>query len=364
MIETTVNKVDYKGDGTSKVFAIPFPFIEKEDLTISLVDEENNTTKLTEDFFIDQTANTVTYPGYAAGEEKPEAEQPAILAEGKRLIISRNIPIDQTRDLGTVWPFDEIEKGIDKLTLISQDMSEILRRSFKLPLSADQGDDNTLPYPEEGNVLIWKGSSLVNYDIDNFMDALNKIMQATKDAEAQTKTYQDNTQEIADDTKAELKEQAQTAIDNINTTSQKRLDEAESKIQNQTQTSINQVNSTGESVISQAINLLNATRESQGAAAESEANAKASENAAKATAAALSASVADDAKTATDEANASADSAKKSAASAKEAEDWEELAAELYRRWCVDIVGPPAASMSQADLIVAPGAAAMAAMES
>lgn len=90
-------------------------------------------------------------------------------------------------------------------------------------------------------------------------------------------------------------------------------------------------------------------------AALSESNAKASEKAAKETADSIAASTAADAKTATDQAKAAADSARDAATSKNTAE-------ELYRRWCVDIVGPPAASMAEADLFVAPGAAAMAAM--
>lgn len=90
-------------------------------------------------------------------------------------------------------------------------------------------------------------------------------------------------------------------------------------------------------------------------AAVSESNAKASEKAAKETADSIAANTAADVKTATDQAQAAADSA-------RDAADSKSTAEELYRRWCVDIVGPPAAAMSEADLFVAPGAAAMAAM--
>lgn len=90
-------------------------------------------------------------------------------------------------------------------------------------------------------------------------------------------------------------------------------------------------------------------------AALSESNSKASEKSAKKTADSIADTTAADAKTATDQAQAAADSA-------REAADSKSTAEELYRRWCVDIVGPPAAAMNEADLFVAPGAAAMAAM--
>lgn len=97
-----------------------------------------------------------------------------------------------------------------------------------------------------------------------------------------------------------------------------------------------------------------ATKEAQNAATSAE-NANLSASEAKETADSIAASTAADAKTATDQAKAAADSARDAANSKSTAE-------ELYRRWCVDIVGPPAASMAEADLFVAPGAAAMAAM--
>lgn len=51
------------------------------------------------------------------------------------------------------------------------------------------------------------------------------------------------------------------------------------------------------------------------------------------------------------------------ASSAQTAQEAKATAEELYRRFCIDIVGPPASAMNEADLFVAPGAAAMAAME-
>ncbi len=49
---------------------------------------------------------------------------------------------------------------------------------------------------------------------------------------------------------------------------------------------------------------------------------------------------------------------------AETSEYFAEVAQELYRRYCVDIVGPPPSAMNQADLFVAPGPAAMASNDS
>lgn len=51
------------------------------------------------------------------------------------------------------------------------------------------------------------------------------------------------------------------------------------------------------------------------------------------------------------------------ASSAQTAQEAKATAEELYRCFCADIIGPPASAMNEADLFVAPGAAAMAAMK-
>lgn len=196
MIETTANRADYKGDGITTVFPIPFPFIEKEDITVSLVGTDNETTTLTEDYFIDEVTRTVSYPGYPPGEEKEEKDRPPLLADGERLILSRDIPIDQKRDLGEIWPFDEIEDALDKLTLICQDFNEKLRRTIKIPLSADaNGYDATFPYPKEGNTIMWKDGHLINTD---YQEPMREMTKRTEDALAKAQEIQKDVHDIRD----------------------------------------------------------------------------------------------------------------------------------------------------------------------
>ena len=91
-------------------------------------------------------------------------------------------------------------------------------------------------------------------------------------------------------------------------------------------------------------------------AAEAAAKAENSATDAKTTAAAIAKETAADVTEAQNQASAAA-------SSAQTAQEAKATAEELYRRFCVDIVGPPASAMNEADLFVAPGAAAMAAME-
>lgn len=137
MINTSVNRVLYKGDGTNTAFPISFPFLDKKDITVARVSKDNETTELKEDYFIDDTSKTVHFPGYPPGEEKPEEERPQILQNGERLLIYRSITINQESSLGNVWPFDVIEDALDKITMIIQDLNEKQKRSIQIPESAD-----------------------------------------------------------------------------------------------------------------------------------------------------------------------------------------------------------------------------------
>nr|DAM14921.1 MAG TPA: hypothetical protein [Caudoviricetes sp.] len=98
-----------------------------------------------------------------------------------------------------------------------------------------------------------------------------------------------------------------------------------------------------------------ATKEAQNAAVSAE-NASLSAASAKETASSIAKTTADDVQEAKNQASAAA-------GSAQTAQEAKATAEELYRCFCVDIVGPPASAMNEADLFVAPGAAAMAAMK-
>lgn len=183
MINTSVNRVLYKGDGTNTAFPISFPFLDKKDITVARVSKDNETTELKGDYFIDDTSRTVHFPGYPPGEEKPEEERPQILQNGERLLIYRSIKINQESSLGNVWPFDVIEDALDKITMIIQDLHEKQKRSIQIPESADPDAYRTnFPYPKEGNVIVWRGGKLVNED---YQDAIGRyIDQAKKSADA------------------------------------------------------------------------------------------------------------------------------------------------------------------------------------
>lgn len=240
MINTSVNRVLYKGDGTNTAFPISFPFLDKKDITVARVSKDNETTELKGDYFIDDTSRTVHFPGYSPGEDKPEAERPPVLQYGERLLIYRSIKINQESSLGNVWPFDVIEDALDKITMIIQDLNEKQKRSIQIPESADPDAYRTnFPYPKEGNVIVWRGGKLVNEDyqnaigqyIDQAKKSANAAAQSADRAEAseinaketlkifvvKKKELQDFVMELEDGSETDLKDYTRKLLESLDT---------------------------------------------------------------------------------------------------------------------------------------------------
>ena len=130
MVITDVNQVTYNGDGETTAWPYTFKIIEATDLRLILVRENGARISITSDFYVDTANNTVYYPGYAPGAEPPEADQPPKLQEGEKIEIYREVPVNQLADLGAAWPFKVIENGLDKLTMIAQDVYGWVRRNI------------------------------------------------------------------------------------------------------------------------------------------------------------------------------------------------------------------------------------------
>lgn len=143
MIDTSVTKQVYVGDGVTTQFPIPFPFDNADDVKVSLyVIATEEETVLTSDYYVDTVAMKVLYPGYPPGEEPPESEQPPVLPDTEKLIVYRDTPVTQLEDLGEKYPLPIIEDMVDKATMILQEIDEKADRAIKV----GKGDTET---PEE-----------------------------------------------------------------------------------------------------------------------------------------------------------------------------------------------------------------------
>lgn len=136
MVTTDVNTVTYNGNGSRTAFPFTFKIQSASEINLQLVYADGTVTDITSDYYVDTVNSTVHYPGYAPGSEPAEADRPAPVQTGQKLTIWRDVPMTQEADLGDKWPFEEIENGLDKLTMICQQIYAYTNRKLDAALAS------------------------------------------------------------------------------------------------------------------------------------------------------------------------------------------------------------------------------------
>lgn len=154
MIGQDDNKVSFNGNGGTTQFPFGFKILNETDLKLIYVDRNGKEKLLNSDYYVNMEQGYVTYPGYAPGTEPPEYDRPPVLAYGEKLIVYRDIPITQNSEFGDRWPFNEVEKGLDKLTIIAQQLAERESRSVKVSMAEADNVEVIIPV-EAGKALRW-----------------------------------------------------------------------------------------------------------------------------------------------------------------------------------------------------------------
>lgn len=400
MIGVEVNRAVYKGDGQVKNFPYSFTISDKDEIIVTVVDPDRNRKELTSDFFIDEDKKEVIYPGYASGEEPAEAERPPTLPGGWLIVLQRKTRIDQQSDLGGKWPFDVTEESLDKITRILQDIDTDAKRHLTLSPETES-IDVTLPRPEANKGFYWDetGKKLVSADNPN-LAAKNAAERASaaSESEKNAAVSESNAYKYKQDAES-AQRAAETARDKAKDSANNAASSAAVAIEKRKDIELHEKNAASSAAAAKAseqnaADSKNAAQASANAAATSESNtAKSAAIAQKARASAgeyanaaseSASSAAEDANTATNAAISAADShyntvmsqrnaaasakaASASASNAKSSSDtaneYAQIAKELYKAFCTDIIGPPPSAMNKADMFVAPGPAAMAAMD-
>ena len=163
MIGSSENRVSYDGNGIATEFAYTFKILEKSDMNVLHVAEDGTETLLTKDYYVDMEKSVVLYPGYAPGSEIPESERPPILPVGERLVLYIQVPITQESALDKHWPFKTIEDGLDKLTIICQQLLDASERGLRVSVALDTSNvDTTLPWgPDQSFTWSEDGKKIV-----------------------------------------------------------------------------------------------------------------------------------------------------------------------------------------------------------
>ena len=204
MVITNVNQVVYQGDGVTTAFPFTFRIIDATDIKLLLLDSDGTETDITSDYYVDTVNNTVHYPGYAPGAEPALSDRPPVLAEGQKLVIYRKLPITQEKDLGDKWPFYVIELGLDKLTMILQDIWDWLGRCLYVSKGQayEAGDAFDPTIPLEADKVICGNANGTGFEAREALMEVNGhwdgegrqikgVADPTSEQDAATKNYVD-----------------------------------------------------------------------------------------------------------------------------------------------------------------------------
>ena len=138
MIDSAVIKQIYQGDGETTQFPFQFPFADATHVKVALYTIATGTeTKLTSDYYVDENASKVIYPGYPPGEAPASSEQPPVLTSAQKIIIYRETPVTQKEDLGEKHPLTIIEDMVDKNTMILQETKEKIGRAVLVGMGSN-----------------------------------------------------------------------------------------------------------------------------------------------------------------------------------------------------------------------------------
>lgn len=127
-VNSTTNRVSYAGNGTTKAFAVSFPFLADADLVV-LERTDSTGAEVTKTL-------TTHYTVSGAGGSSGTVTMVTAPATGVTLIIYRDPALTQLVDLVENDPLPvetAVEQPLDRLTMISQRTRELVERALRLP---------------------------------------------------------------------------------------------------------------------------------------------------------------------------------------------------------------------------------------
>lgn len=155
------NKIIYNCNGAQLVFPYTFRIFQDSDLVVSLYTIATGATSLL-------VLNT-DYSVSGAGEELGGNVTLLIAAPSSsyKLIIQRILPITQLIDFVEydIHPADAHDDGLDKLTMICQQLAEIMGRAIIFDPTIT-GVSNVMPIPQANFILGWNPTATALTNID------------------------------------------------------------------------------------------------------------------------------------------------------------------------------------------------------
>ncbi|WP_175813358.1 right-handed parallel beta-helix repeat-containing protein [Burkholderia contaminans] len=137
-VTTQTQDVTYDGDGSTTDFPVPFYFLLETHIVVDKIDANGALTPLT--YGTDYTVSG------AGSESGGTVTTTAAYPAGVELHIYRDVPVTQETEYQQNDPFPAktVEKALDKLTMICQQLASGVLNAIRYPLS-EFGRDGTLP---------------------------------------------------------------------------------------------------------------------------------------------------------------------------------------------------------------------------
>lgn len=155
---TQIAPARYAGDGTTRTFTVPFRVLADNHLEVVILRDDDTEAVLA-------LGDHYTVDG--VGNAEASVTLTTAPAAGETLTIIRDVPPTQETDYraGDAFPAETHERGLDKATMLIQQIMEALERTLKLPVSSTIRNIG-LPLPSPNLFLAWNaaGTALINRD--------------------------------------------------------------------------------------------------------------------------------------------------------------------------------------------------------
>lgn len=161
---TTTRKAGpFSGNGATVAFPFTWKVFQASDVLVTLTDSSGNETvqTLTTQYSVSLNANQDTNPGGTV-------TMVTAPATGYTLTLTSNVPQTQPTVLtnsGGFYP-TVINDALDRGTILSQQLNEVLTRTLKLPVSVATSVSTTVPTPTANQMLGWNASANALTNID------------------------------------------------------------------------------------------------------------------------------------------------------------------------------------------------------
>ena len=151
-IASSHNKHVYTGNGATTRWPFTFAIHDATDILVYVTDPQGRISQITNNFFVDTGACDVLYP--VSGDP---------LASGWKIALLRSIAMTQELDLVNQGAFyaEDVEKALDKLTMILQQHKEEIDRSIKVDITSS-GQQELQRFADYANQAIASADAAAN----------------------------------------------------------------------------------------------------------------------------------------------------------------------------------------------------------